>query len=305
MVAMINEKKLGTVLIVDDKPDNIRVLASILNDEGHKIRAATSGRQALDTIEKDIPDVILLDIRMHDMNGYETCEILKKQEHTKDIPIIFISAANETEDKVEAFRVGGVDYITKPFQLEEVIARVDTQLRLYQLQNQLKEQAIMDSLTGLYNRRHMDSVLNQASRYLRGKEQGIGIMMIDVDHFKKFNDTHGHDAGDTLLEKLATKFLENCRVSDIAFRYGGEEFLLFLPDISIEILEKKAQNLLQTINDFGVEYNKTLLNVTVSIGITVFEKNNGSIFQAVKNGDKALFKAKENGRNTVVIYNGH
>ena len=214
-----NTKELS-IVIVDDMPDNLRLLADILKDKGYKVRPAPSGARALATIRKEPPDLILLDIMMPGMDGYEVCRQLKANESTKDIPIIFLSALNEVFDKVKAFKAGGIDFITKPFQVEEVLARVRTHLTIRAQQKALALQnaallkknmliteqakklellATRDFLTGLSNRRDFLERAVQEEKRFKRRARPFALILIDIDHFKRVNDTNGHACGDKVL----------------------------------------------------------------------------------------------------------
>ena len=193
----------ASILVVDDTPANLQVLAGMLKERGYKVRPAPSGKLALLAAQRDPPDLILLDIKMPDMNGFEVCEHLKADDHLKGIPVIFISALTEPLDKVKAFAIGGVDYITKPFQMEELHARVETHLKLRRLQIELEETnarlakangdlkilAVTDGLTGLKNRRAFQEKLHEEVARVARYPASLSLMLLDVDRFKQFNDT--------------------------------------------------------------------------------------------------------------------
>jgi len=460
----------ANILIVDDTPDNLRLLQKLLSEHGYRVRLAPNGIRALTAVQKLVPDLILLDIMMPELDGYEVCEKLKAEERTRDVPVIFISALHEAFDKVKAFSIGGVDYVTKPIQKEEVLARVATHLTLrnmqkslqqhnhelallnrmshalqacrtepdtyqvvigtceqlfpmssgslfilneartnlevvaswghpspefrqlnvddlnlvfpdkadiiehpdvgpiasrigYSLENRslyapisspdgllavltvyfeseqlgeaddawrhlmeskrmviteiaghyalslvnlrlretLRTESIHDPLTGLYNRRYMEAALEREAHRARRRNTSIGIFMFDVDHFKTFNDTHGHGAGDAVLQELGALLQCNSRREDIACRYGGEEFLLILPDTPLEIAVKRAKDLLLHVRALGILYQEVSLHITVSIGVAAFPTHASSVQETVSAADAALYQAKERGRNQVVI----
>ena len=244
------------VLAVDDKPPNLRLLREMLEDEDFSVVEASDGVQALERArdETQRPDIILLDINMPHMDGIEVCRQLKANASTQNIPIIFISGVAELDDKIQAFNEGAVDYITKPFQVEEVIARVTTHLTLRNLQKVLEQQieelqrtqieleasnrelarlSVQDGLTGLYNRRYLDenlrSVFSRTKRY--GKS--LSVMMCDIDDFKRINDTLSHEVGDAVIRQVAKILQNEVRDADITARYGGEEFVVVFPETLI------------------------------------------------------------------------
>ena len=319
----------GDILIVDDTPANLRLLASILHEHGFKIRAVVNGQMALTAAQTAPPDLILLDITMPEMSGYEVCEKLKEDDRTRGIPIIFISALDAIEDKVKAFTTGGVDYITKPFQIEEVVARVKTHLSLRTMQRglqkaneelllahdhlkaklaeneilrqELREQAIRDPLTGLFNRRYLQERLKQEVARADREGTPICILFMDIDYFKRFNDTYGHKAGDLILQELGALLLQETRKSDTACRYGGEEFIVVMSDISLRNAAHSAELLRGEFEKLAVPFeNGEVLRATISIGGASYPENGHSIPDIIQSADEALYAAKSAGRNRVV-----
>jgi len=475
------------ILIVDDVRDNLRLLADLLVSHGYIVRPVPHPKMALISAKKTPPDLILLDIMMPEMSGFELCEKLKADDTTRDIPVIFISALNQVFDKVKAFAIGGVDYITKPFQPEEVLVRVRTHLMLRKLQEslqiknrhlqqeinerrrvegamrqrnrelamlnqmntrlqsclherqtysvvqnicqelfpsdsgalymlsrrglhlvaswgahpsvaqiidasywqmprgeiysidhqqgpplmfyleefqesegypcalrdasgevigilfsrfvshenenersireieskqlivtrlaeqyslflstlrlreRLKQETIRDPLTNLFNRRYLEESLSREVLRARRSRTTVGIIMIDVDHFKIFNDTHGHKAGDGVLQELGDLLLRNIRGGDIACRYGGEEFLLILPDTTLDTTEQRARELLQKVRTLSIPYQENIFHITVSLGIAIFPVHGSEVHSVVEAADTALYQAKHNGRNQAVV----
>lgn len=246
------------ILVVDDKPDNLRLLSTMLSEQGYKVRKVISGELALKACQIMPPDLILLDINMPNMNGYMVCQELKSRAETQDIPVIFISALDGVVDKVEAFSHGGADYITKPFEIQEVLARVKNQLTIRQLQKTLQQQndllsqeikerqraedelqkvnrelhrlATLDGLTQVGNRRFFDENFNLEWRRLQREKAPLSLILCDVDYFKLFNDTYGHLAGDFCLKQIAQTISDTLkRPADLVARYGGEEFAIIFP----------------------------------------------------------------------------
>lgn len=306
-----------TILIVDDTPENIHILLETLR-QGHKILAATTGEQALRTAKSDHPpDLIILDILMPGMDGYEVCKRLKEDGQTRDIPILFISALGETTDKVRAFRSGGVDYITKPFQTEEVLARVETHLALRRMQKELQEVnnelekanfelerlANLDGLTQIPNRRHFDSVLGNEWKRMTREKDPVSLIMCDIDYFKRYNDTYGHIAGDECLKKVAQSVC--CmlkRPADLVARYGGEEFAVLLPKTTPDGALAVANEILSGIRDLKIEHISSDISpfVTMSVGVGGMVPETDIRPEAlVERTDKALYRAKANGRNRI------
>ncbi|MCP4402678.1 MAG: diguanylate cyclase [bacterium] len=487
-----NTKTQNSILIVDDFRDNLRLLSRLLTEAGYLVRPIADGKLVISSARATPPDLILLDIMMPDMDGYEVCDALKSDDALRDIPVIFISALDGVFDKVKAFSAGGVDFITKPFQPAEVLARVKTHITLKNLQNTLIEnnrrltseiverkrieeamrqrnwelslitqmntqlqacneesktyevlknicsqlfpsdsgclylianepaalvtamdwgdsppkaripddtywenprgqlhtieqasgnslslylhsseerqgdfpyilrnvsgqalgvlflysgstpgeeanekyiqpqetkqliatrvveqyalflvnfrlrdalrrEAIRDPLTKLYNRRYMEEALNREVQQAERRQAPVGIIMLDVDHFKDFNDTYGHEAGDVVLEQLGELLQNNIRGGDIACRYGGEEFLLILPDTTLEIADIRARQLLERSRQLQVVHQQETYSVTISLGVSALPEHGHTIHEIVNAADTALYKAKHRGRDQVVI----
>lgn len=320
----------GDILIVDDTPANLRLLSDMLVKQGHKVRTAPDGSLALMSAQSVPPDLVLLDIKMPGLSGYEVCEQLKADPRTHDIPIIFISALDQTEYKVKAFTLGGVDYVTKPFQVDEVLARVETHLALHMLQHQLaaanvelqgfndrlkseiekriqteaklQELATTDSLTELYNRRHFFELAEREFIKTQRYQHDLAAMMLDLDHFKQVNDQYGHLVGDYVLQEVARRLRECIRETDILGRYGGEEFVVLLPETSLSDGQETAERLCQTVSAKQIATGEHTLSITISVGIANLEEDDITIDTLIDRADQALFTAKQTGRNQVVVW---
>lgn len=309
------------ILIVDDTPDNLRLLSSMLSEQGYRIRLAPNGQRALSAIEKVPPDLILLDIMMPDMDGYEVCEKLKANKSTKDIPVIFISALSEEFEKTRAFSSGGVDYVTKPFFEKEVLARIQAHLELKRareelvtLCNQLTEAneelksaqdslvvaATTDPLTGLSNRRRSLEVIEaEMERFKRSSEPFV-LVLSDIDNFKHFNDDYGHECGDYVLQNLAAQMKDILRGQDHVGRWGGEEFLMLLPETGLEGGQQAIEKLRESIASCSFEYEGLKLSVTMTFGITQCVRD-ADVDALLRVADEALYKGKRGTKNCVVI----
>ena len=287
------------ILIVDDSIANLDILVEFL--DMHTVVDATNGKDAIEiALEEDI-DLILLDIMMPDMNGFEVCSVLKSQELTKHIPIIFITA-NSDEDSIEkAYDIGGIDYITKPFKPKELLARVKRELQLQDLQKELKLLASTDSMTKLFNRRYFTKISKTLLDLAKRNKTDSSIIMLDIDKFKKINDTYGHQTGDDVIIAFSKILQKSCRKSDIICRWGGEEFIIFLPQTNIDgalIIADKIRVVAEN------SVHKSLYNqevkFTISAGISLIENNkDGNIEAPINRADEALYMAKESGRNRV------
>lgn len=488
MIDLASNSK-ANILVVDDTHANLRLLTQILISAGYLVRPVPNGPLAISSVNAALPDIILLDIMMPGMSGYEVCERLKADERTRDIPIMFISALSEVFDKVKAFSVGGVDFIMKPFQTEEVLARVKTHLTLRNLQKTLQEQnirlqqeiverkraedaverhnrelrllnqmyrdlqrcktekdtyqiirdicepmfpddcgcvymirpgqaeldavvfwggvplaarisdefeerhtgslypiecppnklvylyvdahtdssfpcplrnasggvlgllflqfrssdselpedelyhqieskqlvatqiveqyslflmnlrlreelrreAIRDPVTGLFNRRYMKESLRQEANRAKRHQTSVGLVMLDIDHFKAVNDTYSHEAGDVVLQELGRLLRRNIRGGDTACRYGGEEFLLILPEIELDGITQRAEKLRHAAKNMQVTYQQRAVSITISCGIAMLPYHGTSIEQVLNAADNALYQAKSNGRDQVVV----
>ncbi|WP_254566079.1 PleD family two-component system response regulator [Oscillatoria sp. HE19RPO] len=331
----------GNILLVDDTPDNLRVLSSLLTKHGYYLRKALNGEMAITAAHALIPDLILLDINMPSMNGYEVCLALKSSETTRSIPIIFISVLDDVLDKVKAFKVGGIDYITKPFQLEEVIVRIENQLKIQRLQDQLQEKnrlleeqnyrllqeidnrkkaesalkkvnqklqklACIDGLTQVSNRRKFDEYLKQEWTRLGRHHHPLSLILCDIDYFKAYNDTYGHPAGDECLKQVAQAICHAVkRPADLVARYGGEEFAAILPHTHCQGALSVARNIQREIQQLDIKHcaSNVCDIVTISLGIcTMIPTIEESLDTLILSADKALYQAKQTGRNCYCTY---
>lgn len=294
-----------SVLIVDDEPLNIRVLSQALTP-WYRVKAATSGAESLTVATSDDrPDLILLDISMPGMDGYEVCAKLKSNPLTEAIPVIFITAKNATEDEAKGLELGAVDYITKPFSLPIVMARIRNQLLLKTKTDMLEQLVSIDSLTGVCNRRSFDEILFQEWRRCGRTGSQLTIIMIDIDHFKNLNDQFGHVAGDQCLKQVASSLKNTMRrSSDSIARYGGEEFACVVPDVSHEEATELANNLRQKIESLKIQNpirDNPQNTVTISLGVATTSPNRSfTAADILKKADEALYQAKEKGRNRVI-----
>jgi diguanylate cyclase (GGDEF)-like protein len=288
------------ILIVDDLPGNIKILAEILKD-GYDISMVTNGQDALELAAKKNPDLILLDVVMPDMDGYEVCERLKANPETKEIPVIFVTGQGEEMDEAKGLDLGAVDYVTKPAKPAILKARVRNHIEIKQQRDALAKLSTIDGLTGVANRRHFDSFLDQEwRRGVRGS-MGIALIMVDIDHFKQFNDHFGHGAGDDCLKKVATTLNNSLlRSTDLLARYGGEEFATVLPQVEHHGAERVAEKMRANIEALKIPHPKSLTSehVTISLGCAaIFPTRGGSPLPLLKSADKMLYAAKDSGRN--------
>lgn len=291
------------LLIVDDQPINIQTLYRIFQSD-HEIFMATDGQQALSLCWNGVPpDLILLDIVMPGLDGLTVCRQLKTNPLTSDIPVIFVTAQTDPNDETRALEAGGVDFITKPVNPAVVRARVKTHLTLKFQNDLLRVLAFIDGLTGLANRRRFDETLQLEWRRCRRNDSPLALLMIDIDHFKLYNDRYGHQAGDSCLQAVAATLKAAFgRAQDLVARYGGEEFVCLLPECDHAAAKPKADALVQAVAALGLphESSPTAATLTISLGIAVIIPNvSRSPEDLVMAADAALYQAKQQGRNQV------
>lgn len=301
-----NLSNMTQILVVDDIQENITLLSFELEDDGFDVVAAKSGQECLDIVSQNKPNLILLDIRMPGISGIETLERLKANEDTQDIPVIMVSANNSDENIVNALDLGAHDFVSKPIEYPILAARIRSALRLSQAlidiefaNTELERIATTDSLTECYNRRHFFSVAEKEAAKGKRFSRAISVLMIDIDHFKSINDTHGHASGDIALREFARACQLLCRGSDIISRLGGEEFAICCPDTDIHAAGIVAERVRKTCEELDVELEEQSISFTVSIGVTQL-RDDDDFDKALNRADALLYKAKRAGRNRVV-----
>lgn len=301
---------MAKIFLIDDSKLVREFGISILSKEHHEASCAPNGHEALEKIYEEKPDLILLDVVMPGMDGYEVCKRLKAGEETHDIPVIMLTSKGETADKIKGLNLGAVDYVTKPFDEGELVARVNTQLRVKELHEalqeknrQLQELANKDGLTNLYNHRYLQEQLLKEMERSKRYNLTLSFILIDIDHFKHVNDAYGHQTGDVILKTLGELLFKIVRDSDIAARYGGEEFALILPHTNFTTARETAERLRKTVESYDFEADQNHLQITISLGIASFPNETIETSKdLVESADKALYTAKKNGRNRVEVY---
>jgi diguanylate cyclase (GGDEF)-like protein len=295
-----------TILIVDDESMNFGLLSPALKDR-YRILVAKGGEQALKIMERDRVDLVLLDILMPGMDGYEVLRRLKDREASKDIPVIFITSKSEDQDEARGLHLGAVDYIRKPFYLPIVQARVQTHLELKLKNEILTELVSLDGLTNIFNRRKFDEALVQEWKRAHRAATSLSLLLIDVDHFKRFNDTYGHAAGDACLRRIARAF-KGClkRPGDFLARYGGEEFIMLLPITTAQGAANLAETVRNRVQGLGIPHAQTTPAgcVTVSVGgaAALPGQTCHDPEQFLQTADRMLYAAKEAGRNACRLH---
>lgn len=291
----------NTVLIIDDNVNNVRLLQDILEDEDYEVFTLNSGIPVLETVRKVKPELILLDIMMPEVDGFEVCQALKADLEVQDIPVIMVTAKVEGKDLKYALEIGAVDYIKKPIDEDEVVARVESALRQKQNKEDLREKASRDSLTGLYNHALLLELLDKEIGKQERNNESLSFVMIDIDYFKKINDTYGHTIGDDVIREIASILKEEIRSTDIPGRYGGEEFGIVLTGINREDTYLLSEHIRKTIEKYEFSSHANRIKATISLGFYCKSADdNISCKDMVKCADVALYKAKQNGRNRVV-----
>ncbi|HSK18863.1 MAG TPA: diguanylate cyclase [Longimicrobiales bacterium] len=301
----------GRILVVDDNQDNIEIIATRLRYRGYEILEAGDGEQALALVREAAPDLILLDVMLPDIDGYEISRRIKGADDLPFIPIILVTARDSTQDKVAGLDAGADDYLTKPINFPELEARVRSMLRIKRLQDELEEKnkelerlSISDGLTGLFNHRHIHGLLAEEFERVARTNDCMSVAMFDLDHFKSVNDTYGHQAGDRVLVELADILREVARDVDRLGRYGGEEFMALLPETCIDdaavFVERVRREVARRPFDVGGD---DPLHMTLSAGVATYPHETiRDVESLVRLADQALYTAKETGRNRVVRF---
>lgn len=306
------------VLLVEDDPIQADVTKEILIKAGYTVLWANDGVNAIKMVKSEKPDIILLDLILPGLDGYEVCRWLKLEETTKGIPVIMLTIKKDLTDKISGLQIGADDYLPKPYNELELNARIYASLRTKALQDELRMKnkqleellykveymAITDALTGLYNRRRFHDALSKEYERSKRYSTPFSLTMLDIDHFKKVNDNYGHLSGDLVLKEVSGIIMKSIRDIDTAARFGGEEFMLILPNTTTKDSLTVAERIRTTIenNNFsGLNNDK----ITISIGVSGMpDKDLFSEDRLIRCTDLALYKAKQNGRNRTEIAEG-
>ena len=321
------------VLVVDDHPDSLELLSTILTIHKYEVEISTDGISAIQAARAKPPDVVLLDVNMSSMNGFEVCQQLRANDSTAEIPIIFLSASSETYNKIKAFKEGGNDYITKPFHIGEVIARVENQIqigrlkaelqtknarlerelsirqaiekKLLDLNEQLSKLAALDSLTQIANRRTFDEIFTREWQRAQRDKQPLSLIISDIDYFKLYNDTLGHQSGDICLKEVARAISNTVmRPADLVARYGGEEFAVILPQTPGQNALQVAKTIAREVKKLAIPHPKSQVSdyVSLSLGVScAIPQPKYTKKQLLVTADKALYQAKKQGRDRAIL----
>ena len=292
-----------TVLVIEDHPDQRDLLAIVLQREGYRVVTASNGVEALDKLESENVQIALSDIMMPKMDGFELIKQVRSNPSLKSIYLILITARIQEGDRVRGLDLGADDYITKPFSFSELLARIRVGSRVVQYQQHLEYQTQVDSLTGLFNRRAFENKMNEEFERSKRYHNQLSILILDIDNFKMINDTYGHHGGDAALVKISETLRERTRQSDFPSRYGGEEFVLVLPETDQDNALQVANKIHESIrrNSFGTTTRPFTL--TVSIGVSSTSAQVYSDWRdLVADADRALYLAKNSGKDRIEVW---
>jgi diguanylate cyclase (GGDEF)-like protein len=291
------------VLVADDSLVIRSVLRKQLEEYGHEVVEARDGVEALASVRARAPDIILLDVEMPNLDGHQVLAELQRDPVLAEIPVVFLTGRSTTADVVEGLRLGAHDYLAKPFEPAELLARVSAALRVKRLQDELRVRnaeldtlSRTDALTRLPNRRHLLERLDESAASARRHGGVMAVLMVDVDHFKNVNDRFGHDVGDVVLQEVAARLQSACRAEDIAGRWGGEEFLVVAATTTIDGAAELGERVRASIAADGVMAGEEKVSVTVSVGAA---SGGGDVDDLLRRADAALYTSKAAGRNQV------
>jgi diguanylate cyclase (GGDEF)-like protein len=307
----------ANILLIDDSEAQSNQIREALERLGYAVTRAASGMMGLQLARTTSPDLVLLDVVMADIDGFAVCRWLKMNAETRDIPVIMLTVRTALADRVEGLNIGADDYLAKPFEDEELEARIFAALRVKAAHAELRERnqqlesmlhsvealASTDPLTGLFNRRRFADVLKREFAVTKRYRNTLSCLLLDLDHFKSINDRFGHDAGDQVLKEVARRITGSLREVDLAARYGGEEFVVLLPHTSKTDARIVAERLLKNVRKQEFNFGGEVLSVTTSIGCAGnSDVASDNAEELVKCADVALYEAKNGGRNRVVMF---
>ncbi len=297
------------LLVVDDEPAILDLLQRRLEALGCAVSTLAGGAQAVRAAREQVPDLILLDVMMPDLDGFSVVQALKQDPEARDIPVIMMTARSELDSRIKGLDLGAHDYVAKPFEAAELVARIRAALRVKQLQDELKEAnkklerlARSDPLTDLPNRRMFDEQFFLAVERSRRTGEILSVVMLDLDHFKQINDTHGHQVGDDALRQIGRLLTSRQRVTDVVGRYGGEEFVWVLPGAKTDDAIEIAEWLRRSIGEMSIDTERGPVGLAISLGVTTYdpaEHGPMGTTTVLEAADQALRQAKDAGRNRV------
>ena len=303
--AKVDEETLTaqTLMIIDDHEENLSLM-KVLFESSYQVVTFDNAIDAIDYVQKGAVDIILLDINMPDMHGYDACVVLKSNPLTSHVPIIFVTASKSSESEAKGLSLGAVDYITKPLNLAVLRARVRNHMESVYYRRQLEILSSVDGLTGLANRRKLDSMLQLHYSSTLRFCYCMTLMVIDIDDFKAYNDKYGHIQGDDCIRRIAHCLEAQCRETDFVGRYGGEEFVMVLPDTDLEGGLTMANKLLRAVRKLDTPNISPPCDVTVSIGLAILDGSENiddqhTVESLIELADEHLYKAKRSGKDKV------
>ena len=303
------DEKPPVVLVVDDDRVTREFLGGLLRGNGMTVEIVDHGQAAIDRVKRGGVDLVLLDIVMPGLSGVDTCRLIKSLS-IEFVPVILVTAKSDMDSRVEGLRIGADDYVCKPFDERELLARISNMVRLkamhddvHRAKERLERLAVRDELTGLYNYRYLHSRMNEEFKRAERYRDPLACAMMDIDEFKKVNDTHGHDVGDEVLREVAKRLRGAVREIDVVARYGGEEFLLVLPSTHFTGALTVADRVWQAIRRDTIAVSDLRLPITISIGVALYPSRDvKSKDQLIKAADRALYQAKDDGRDTICVF---
>ncbi|MCS6798708.1 MAG: diguanylate cyclase [Myxococcota bacterium] len=298
------------IVVADDDAITRHYLTGLLEANGMRVDAVDSTQGVIDLVARGGVDAVLLDVIMPGMNGLDACRLIKSMTADAFVPVLLVTARTDTQSRIEGLRIGADDYVCKPFDERELLARLGAMLRIKALHDELAaararlaELAVRDELTGLYNYRYLHERLGEEFKRAERYREPLACAMIDVDHFKRVNDEHGHAAGDAVLAEVATRLRRSVREIDVVARYGGEEFLLVLPSTHFAGAVAVAERVWRSIGSVPVRAEGRSIAVTVSVGVALFPSRDvRSKDDLLRAADEALYEAKRDGRDRICIY---
>lgn len=288
------------ILVVEDDADTARLVQEVLEDEGLRVTVVNDGPAAVEAVASQPVDVLLLDVMLPNMSGWEVCQALRSLLAFRMVPVIMMSALGTVPDRVRGLDVGADDYLPKPFSLAELSARVRAALRRRQVNLELRELTEVDHLTGLHNQRFFQEYLPKALQLASRQARPLALLMLDLDHFKAINDTYGHERGNDVLRAVGAAIHSQLRESDVACRYAGDEFALILHDTGRDGALQAAARVHQAIGAIRLRgSNDQPISITPSIGVASFPADAANSRALIEAADGALYAAKRGGRNTM------
>lgn len=291
------------ILVVEDNPKDIEFLQKTLLKEGYKVIGVEKGELVLSAVEQENPDLVILDILLPDIDGFEICKRLRQDERYGALPILFLTSRGSIDDKLLGLQIGGSDFLTKGGDERELLLRIKNLLRSKNLYDEMVKLSVIDSLTHVYNRRYFQHRLLDEFARSRRYNREFCCIIIDIDHFKEINDTLGHLAGDIVLKKIAGFLRRNLRAADVLCRYGGDEFGVLLPETNIEGAYITAERIRKLVEKTDLGQPERPMIITLSCGISsLIEGSAMGMDELVTQADVALYKAKREGRNQTHIY---